>query len=156
MASIVYFHLLYWSITAACRCISFWNYKHLKGTNEVYRQYFQQAVLLCLLKALYHAGICSYAACIMLCPKLCGHNLPRPSAIIKKSCEDYLPHVFHVWIHQTCKLSRYLQESVFIVRCTHIDIQTYRHDNILHINVHCTCIDSPHLYWFGQRKLRQL
>jgi len=37
----------------------------------VNRQYFQQAVLLCLLKALYYAGICSYAACIiLLCPKL--------------------------------------------------------------------------------------
>jgi len=38
------------------------NYRYLKGANEVYRQYFQQAVLLCLLKALYYAGICSYAA----------------------------------------------------------------------------------------------
>ena len=35
---------------------------YLKGANEVNRQYFQQAVLLCLQKALYYAGICSYAA----------------------------------------------------------------------------------------------
>jgi len=28
----------------------------MKGANEVNRQYFQQAVLLCLLKALYYAG----------------------------------------------------------------------------------------------------
>ena len=28
---------------------------YLKGANEVNRQYFQQAVLLCLLKALYYA-----------------------------------------------------------------------------------------------------
>ena len=37
---------------------------YLKGANEVNRQYFQQAVLLCLLKALYtyYARICSYAA----------------------------------------------------------------------------------------------
>jgi len=34
----------------------------MKGANEVNRQYFQQAVLLCLLKALYYARICSYAA----------------------------------------------------------------------------------------------
>jgi len=39
---------------------------YLKGANEVNKQYFQQAVLLCLLKALYYAGICSYAACIIL------------------------------------------------------------------------------------------
>jgi len=51
---------------------------YMKGANEVNRQYFQQAVLLCLLKALYCAGICSYAACIILCPKLCWHNSPRP------------------------------------------------------------------------------
>ena len=42
-------------------------------------EYFQQAVLLCLLRALYYAGICSYAACIILCPKLCWHNSPRPT-----------------------------------------------------------------------------
>jgi len=42
------------------------NYRYLKGANEVYRQYFQQAVLLCLLKALYYAGICSDAACIII------------------------------------------------------------------------------------------
>ena len=29
---------------------------YLKGVNEMNRQYFQQAVLLCLLKALYYAG----------------------------------------------------------------------------------------------------
>jgi len=52
---------------------------YLKGANEVNTQYFQQAVLLCLPKALYHAGICSYAACIILCPKLCWHNSPRPT-----------------------------------------------------------------------------
>jgi len=43
-----------------CLCIKFWNYNHLgylKGANEVKRQYFQQAVLLCWLKALYYAGI---------------------------------------------------------------------------------------------------
>ena len=34
----------------------------MKGANEVNRQYFQQAVLLCLQKALYYAGICSNAA----------------------------------------------------------------------------------------------
>ena len=65
-----------------CLCISFWNYNHfgyLKDANEVNRQYFQQAVLLCLLKALDYAGICSYAACIILCPKLCWHNLPKPT-----------------------------------------------------------------------------
>ena len=53
-----------------------------KGANEVNRQYFQQAVLLYLLTALYYyyyAGTCSYAACIILCPKLCWHNLPRPN-----------------------------------------------------------------------------
>ena len=56
------------------------NYNYLgflKGANEVNRQYFQQAVLLCLLKALYYARICSYTACI-ICPKLCWHNSPRP------------------------------------------------------------------------------
>ena len=31
-------------------------YGYLKYVNEVNRQYFQQAVLLCLLKALYYAG----------------------------------------------------------------------------------------------------
>ena len=35
---------------------------YLKGANEVNRQCFQQALLLCLLKALYYTGICSYAA----------------------------------------------------------------------------------------------
>jgi len=44
-------------------------------------EYFQQAVLLCLLKALYYAGICSYATCIILCPKLCWHNSPRPNLV---------------------------------------------------------------------------
>jgi len=39
---------------------------YLKGANEVNRQYFQQALLLWLLKALYYAGICSYATCIIL------------------------------------------------------------------------------------------
>ena len=61
----------------------------------------QQAVLLCLLKALYYAGICSYAACIILCPKLCWHNSPRPT---------YMTSFSHVvgpqWMHelhqQTC------------------------------------------------------
>jgi len=41
-----------------CLCIKFWNYNHLgylKGANEVKRQYFQQAVLFGLLKALYYA-----------------------------------------------------------------------------------------------------
>jgi len=49
---------------------------YLKGANEVNRQYFQLAVLLCLLKALYYAGICSYMCCMygILCPKLCWHN----------------------------------------------------------------------------------
>jgi len=40
---------------------------YLKGANEVNRQYLQQAVLLHLLRALYYAGICSYAACIIIC-----------------------------------------------------------------------------------------
>ena len=31
------------------------NYNYLKGANEVNREYFQQAVLLCLLRALYYA-----------------------------------------------------------------------------------------------------
>ena len=35
---------------------------YLKGAYEVNRQYFQQAIPLCLLKVLYYAGICSYAA----------------------------------------------------------------------------------------------
>ena len=78
-----------WQIMAACSYKSFnkWKFatmchavfEHLKGANEVNRQYFQQAALLCLLKALYYAGICSYAACIILCPKLCWHNSPRPN-----------------------------------------------------------------------------
>ena len=72
-----------WQIMAACTAIScsFWTTinGYLKGANEVNRQYFQQAVLLCLLKALYYVGICSYAACIILCPKLCWHNSPRPT-----------------------------------------------------------------------------
>jgi len=55
------------------------NYDYLKGANEVNRRYFQHTVLLCLLKALYFARICSYAACIILCPKLCWHNSPRPT-----------------------------------------------------------------------------
>ena len=47
------------------------NYRYLKGANEVNRQYFQQAVLLCLLRALYYAGICSYAAyIIIIMPKI--------------------------------------------------------------------------------------
>jgi len=53
---------------------------YLKGASEVNRQYLQQAVLLCLLKALYYAVIYSYAACIILCPELCWHNSPRPSS----------------------------------------------------------------------------
>jgi len=101
--------------------ISFWNYKYLKGTNEVDRQYFQQAVLLCLLRALYYAGICSYAAYIMLCPKLCWHNSPRPSVINKKSCGDYVPHVSSLNLPMMQTFS-YLQESL---RCTHTDIQTW-------------------------------
>jgi len=51
-----------------CLCISFWNYTYfgyLKGANEVDKQCFHQAVLLCLLKALYYAGKFSYAACII-------------------------------------------------------------------------------------------
>jgi len=48
------------------------NYNYLKGANEVNRQYFQQAVVLCLVKALYYARICSYAACIILCPNYAG------------------------------------------------------------------------------------
>ena len=52
--------------------------------SEVNRQYFQQ-VLLCSLKALYYAGICSCAACIILCSKLCQHNSPRPSG--KAKCQ---------------------------------------------------------------------
>jgi len=38
---------------------------YLKAANEVNRQYFQhfqQAVLLCLQKSLYYAGICPFAA----------------------------------------------------------------------------------------------
>ena len=46
--------------------------------NEMNRQCFHQAVQLCLLKALYYAGICSSVACIILCPKLCWHYSPRP------------------------------------------------------------------------------
>ena len=64
-----------------CLCVScsLWTTTNiLKGANEVNREYFQQAVLLCLLKALYYAGIFSYAACTILCPKLCWHNLPGP------------------------------------------------------------------------------
>jgi len=53
---------------------------YLKGDNEVNRQYFQQAVLLCLLKALYYAGICSYAACIILCPKIMLALFAKPYA----------------------------------------------------------------------------
>ena len=46
-------------------------FRYLKGANEVnYIQYFQQAVLLYLLKALYYARICSYAACIIIMPKI--------------------------------------------------------------------------------------
>jgi len=52
---------------------------YLKGANEVNR--LQQAVLLCLLKALYYAGICSYAACIILCQKLCWNNSLTPTAL---------------------------------------------------------------------------
>ena len=46
--------------------------------NKANRQCFHQAVQLCLLKALYYAGICSSVACIILCPKLCWHYSPRP------------------------------------------------------------------------------
>ena len=69
-------------------CISFWNYNSFgypKGANEVNRQHFQQAVLSCLLNAtcshnsaLYYAGIGSYAACSIICPKLCWYSSPRP------------------------------------------------------------------------------
>jgi len=47
--------------------------------HEVSTQYFQQAVLLCLVKALYYAGICSNATYIILCPKLCWYNSLRPN-----------------------------------------------------------------------------
>jgi len=74
------------NITCHCTCVcvrirlffgTSYNYWYMKGANEVNKQYFQQAVPLCLLKALYYAGICSYAACIVLCSKLCWHNSPR-------------------------------------------------------------------------------
>jgi len=48
-----------------CQCISFGTVITLKDAYEVNRQYY--------------AGIRSYAACIILCPKLCWHNTPRPS-----------------------------------------------------------------------------
>jgi len=69
----------------------------LKGANEVNRQYFQQAVLLCLLKALYYAGICSYAACIILCPKLCWHNSPRPNVDHSQLCGLFLVLIFFLY-----------------------------------------------------------
>ena len=75
----VWLHVAVNSSTSENLPLSIMNhFGYLKGANEVNRQYFQQAVLLCLLRALYYAGICSYAACIILCPKLCWHNLPRP------------------------------------------------------------------------------
>ena len=64
-----------WKLATMYRVLDNYNYfGYLKGANEVNRQYFQQAVLLCLLKALYlyFAGICSYAACIILCPNYAG------------------------------------------------------------------------------------
>ena len=67
-----------WTCHCMCLGISFWNCNHFEYANEVIRQYFQQAVLLHLLRALYHAGICSYATCNILCPKLCWHNSPMP------------------------------------------------------------------------------
>jgi len=74
---------------------------HLKGANEVNRQYFQQAVLLCLLKALYYARKWSYAACIILCPKLCWHNSPRPTYMTSFS-HVVGPQRMHELRQQTC------------------------------------------------------
>ena len=44
---------------------------YLKGANEVN---CQQAVLLCLLRALYYTGICSYAACTYYAQNYAGIN----------------------------------------------------------------------------------
>jgi len=81
-----------WQIMAACSCnpsiqqvwtcLSMYQFFWTIIVLDVWKMpmkwidssYFQQAVLLCLLKALYYAGICSYAAGIILCPKLCWHN----------------------------------------------------------------------------------
>ena len=82
---------------AACSCKSFNKWKfatmYCAGFGQLqlfwtpercqwseYRQYFQQAVFACYVKALYYAGICSYATSIILCPKLGWHNSPRPSS----------------------------------------------------------------------------
>ena len=56
-----------------CLCVScsFWTTIDIWKVPMKWIEYFQQAVLLCLLRALYYAGICSYAACIILCQKLC-------------------------------------------------------------------------------------
>ena len=55
---------------------------YLKGANEVNRQYLQQAVLLCWLKALYYAGICSYAGADSG-GVLGVHGPPPPSVFIR-------------------------------------------------------------------------
>ena len=66
-----------------CLCVScsFWTTIDIWKEPMKWIEYFQQAVLLCLLRALCYAGICSYAACIILCPKLCWHNSPRPTIL---------------------------------------------------------------------------
>ena len=70
------FATMYHAVLGQCNYFGY-----LKGANEMNRQYFQQAVLLCLLKVLYYVGICSYASCIILCPKLCWHSSPRPTPL---------------------------------------------------------------------------
>ena len=62
---------------------------------------------------------------------ICWHNLARPSAIIKKSCGDYVPHVFSSLNLPMMQTFSYLQESL---RCTHTDIQTWPHTT--HLQLH--------------------
>ena len=38
-----------------------------------------------LVIVLHYASICSYASILLLCSKLCQHNLPRPTAMWEQS-----------------------------------------------------------------------
>jgi len=61
--------------------------------------------------------------------------------IIKKSCRDYVPRVssLNSLMMQTFS---YLQESIFTVRCMHIDIQAYRHGH--YYTSMCAALASIH------------
>jgi len=69
-----------WSTTSACVHVSVFGTIFILNVSMIKWTVLSASCTVMLAKAVYYAGIilCSYAACIILCSKLCWHNLPRP------------------------------------------------------------------------------